>query len=197
MIVYYLFVHKQSVWKRKVSIIFIKNLKFKKTPKKQKKTFLVGFFGFFLGFFGWVFWVGFLMPTLVSIRTRIQHSTSLRIRIQGAKLMRIRTGFAVTQKIYFTNFLLYFKGAQAWDIRSLGFSWFHTLFQIKNRKKTRKGRDFNQAHKFRTHGFFGRILCHIFSLFSGMLATQLENRVNCEVRNGLAIGSPVSITSNK
>ncbi len=41
MIVYYLFVHKKSVWKRKVCIIFIKIIKFK---KNQKKTFLVGFF---------------------------------------------------------------------------------------------------------------------------------------------------------
>jgi hypothetical protein len=61
MIVYYLFVHKKSV--------FIKNKKFKKTQKTQKKTFLVGFLGGFFGFF-WVgsfgfFWVGFLMPTLV------------------------------------------------------------------------------------------------------------------------------------
>ncbi len=57
MIVYYLFVHKKSVWKRKVYNIFIKNKKFKKT---QKKPFLVGFFWwFFLGFFGWVFLGGF------------------------------------------------------------------------------------------------------------------------------------------
>jgi hypothetical protein len=52
MIVYYLFVHKKSVWKRKVCIIFIRNKKFKKT---QKNPFLVGF----LGFFGWVFLGGF------------------------------------------------------------------------------------------------------------------------------------------
>jgi uncharacterized membrane protein YfcA len=59
MIVYVLFVHKKSVSKRKVCIIFIKNSKFKKPPK----TFLVGFLG---GFFG-VFWVGFLLPTLVAV----------------------------------------------------------------------------------------------------------------------------------
>jgi hypothetical protein len=41
MIVYVLFVHKKSVLKRKVCIIFIKNLKFKK-PKKN--IFRVGFF---------------------------------------------------------------------------------------------------------------------------------------------------------
>jgi uncharacterized membrane protein YfcA len=60
MIVYVLFVHKKSVSKRKVCIIFIKNKKFKKTQKKPKKTFLVGFLGGFLGGF---FWVG-LLPTL-------------------------------------------------------------------------------------------------------------------------------------
>ncbi len=53
MIVYDLLVHKKSVWKRKVCIIFIKNKKFEKPPKK---TFLVGFFRWvFLGYFGWVF----------------------------------------------------------------------------------------------------------------------------------------------
>jgi hypothetical protein len=53
MIVYVLFVHKKSVSKRKVCIIFIKNLKFKKT---QKKTFFVVFFRWvFWGFFGWFF----------------------------------------------------------------------------------------------------------------------------------------------
>jgi hypothetical protein len=57
MIVYVLFVHKKSVSKRKVCIIFIKN----KNLKNQKnKTFLVGFLGGFLRFFG----VGFLLPTL-------------------------------------------------------------------------------------------------------------------------------------
>ncbi len=54
MIVNVLFVHKKSVWKRKVCIIFIKN------KKKTKKRFLVGFFRWVLWFFfGWVFWVGF------------------------------------------------------------------------------------------------------------------------------------------
>ncbi len=52
MVVYYLFVHKKSLWKRKVCIIFIKNLKFKKTQKNQKKTFLVCFCR-------WVFLGGF------------------------------------------------------------------------------------------------------------------------------------------
>ncbi len=65
MIVYYLFVHKKSVSKRKVCINFIKNLQFKKTKKKQKKNIFSGFF--LVGFFGY-FWVGFLggflMPTL-------------------------------------------------------------------------------------------------------------------------------------
>jgi hypothetical protein len=58
MIDYYLFVHKKSVWKRKVCIIFIKkNLKLKKKPKK---LFFVGFFRWgFLGFFGWVLLCGF------------------------------------------------------------------------------------------------------------------------------------------
>jgi hypothetical protein len=53
MIVYVLFVHKNSISKRKVYNIFVKNLK--KTKNPPKKTFLVGFLG---GFF-WVFWVGF------------------------------------------------------------------------------------------------------------------------------------------
>ncbi len=50
----YLFFYK-SVSKRKVCIIFIKNLKILKNPKKI--TFLVGFLvGFLGGFFGWVFY---------------------------------------------------------------------------------------------------------------------------------------------
>jgi uncharacterized membrane protein YfcA len=52
MIVYVLFVHKKSVSKRKVCIIFIKNKKFK---KNQKKTFLVGFLGGFFGVLGGFF----------------------------------------------------------------------------------------------------------------------------------------------
>ncbi len=60
MIVYYLFVHKKSVRKRKVCIIFIKNQKVKKKKKTQKTPFLVGFFRWFLFvFFGWVFLGGF------------------------------------------------------------------------------------------------------------------------------------------
>ncbi len=58
MIVYVLFVHKKSVSKRKVCIVFIKNKKL----KKPKKTFLVGFFRWV--FLGGFFWVGFLLPTL-------------------------------------------------------------------------------------------------------------------------------------
>jgi hypothetical protein len=42
-----------------VCIIFIKNKKFKKNPKKAFLWVFLG--GFFWGFF----WVGFLMPTLV------------------------------------------------------------------------------------------------------------------------------------
>jgi hypothetical protein len=48
MIVYVLFVHKKSVSKRKVCIIFIKNLK---KNKKTKKNIFSGFLGGFLGFF--------------------------------------------------------------------------------------------------------------------------------------------------
>jgi hypothetical protein len=63
----YLFVNKKSVSKRKVCIIFIKNLKLKKKNQKKKNPI-------FIGFFRWVFWVflggffcvGFLMPTLLS-----------------------------------------------------------------------------------------------------------------------------------
>jgi hypothetical protein len=55
-LVYVLFVHKKSVSKRKVCIILIKNLKF----KKPKKTYLVGFLG---GIFRWVFgWVIYCQP---------------------------------------------------------------------------------------------------------------------------------------
>ncbi len=67
MIVYDLFVHKKSVWKRKVCII--KNLKKPKKNQKKKNIFS-GFFRwvfwvFWVGFFlGGFFWVGFLMPTL-------------------------------------------------------------------------------------------------------------------------------------
>jgi hypothetical protein len=59
MIVYVLFVHKKSVLKRKVCIIFIK---IKKLKKKPKNPFLVGFLGVFLFFFwvlGGFFFVGF------------------------------------------------------------------------------------------------------------------------------------------
>jgi hypothetical protein len=50
MIVYVLFVHKKSVSKRKVCIIFITNSKF--NPKKNIFSgFLGGFFGVFLGGF--------------------------------------------------------------------------------------------------------------------------------------------------
>jgi hypothetical protein len=56
MIVCVIFVHKKSVSKRKVCIIFIKNLKFKKSKKPIIVGFLGGIFGFFL--------VGFLLPTL-------------------------------------------------------------------------------------------------------------------------------------
>jgi hypothetical protein len=48
MIVYVLFVHQKSVLKIKVCIIFIKNERFRKTPKNP---FLVGFLGGFFGFF--------------------------------------------------------------------------------------------------------------------------------------------------
>jgi hypothetical protein len=51
MIVYVLFVHKKSVSKRKVCVIFIKN----KNLKNPKKTFVVGFLGVFFVFFWWVF----------------------------------------------------------------------------------------------------------------------------------------------
>ena len=52
MIVYYLFVHTKSVWKRKVCIIFIKNKKFKKkTKKKHFSRFFRWVFSVFLGGF--------------------------------------------------------------------------------------------------------------------------------------------------
>ncbi len=52
MIVYVLFVHKKSVSKIKVFIIFIKNEKFKKKTKKtKKKHFQWVFMGFLGGFF--------------------------------------------------------------------------------------------------------------------------------------------------
>ncbi len=58
MIVYVLFVHKKSVLKRKVCIIFIKNIK--KNIFSGFFTFLGGFLGFFgVGFFGGFFRVGF------------------------------------------------------------------------------------------------------------------------------------------
>ncbi len=60
MIVYVLFVHKKSVSKRKICIIFIK-IKNLKDPKKTQKSFLVGFFRwvFWWDFLGGIFWVGF------------------------------------------------------------------------------------------------------------------------------------------
>jgi hypothetical protein len=53
MIVCVLFVHKKSVSKKKICIIFIKNKKFTKSPKNP---FLVSFFRWFFGFCGWVFY---------------------------------------------------------------------------------------------------------------------------------------------
>jgi hypothetical protein len=61
MIVYVLFVHKKSVSKRKVCIIFIKNKKFKK-----KNIFS----GFFRWVFVWVFWVGFFIANPAFSRSR-------------------------------------------------------------------------------------------------------------------------------
>jgi hypothetical protein len=55
MIVYVLFIHKKSVSKRKVCIIFKKI--FLKKSKNAKKN---NFNGFFLWFFG-LFWVGFFI----------------------------------------------------------------------------------------------------------------------------------------
>ncbi len=96
MIVYYLFVHKKSVWKRKVFIIFIKNKKFNKTQKKKKITYLVGFFRWvFWGFFGWVFLGGFFNanPDLVSffqvLRLQIPSVLRMRIRIRIRRIHMI------------------------------------------------------------------------------------------------------------
>jgi hypothetical protein len=57
MIVYVLFIHKKSVSKKKVCIIFIKK-KFTKTPEKPFFVvfFKVVFWFFWVGFFGWVFY---------------------------------------------------------------------------------------------------------------------------------------------
>ncbi len=85
MIVYYLFVHKKSVWKRKVCIIFIKKKYLKKPKKTQKKTFLVGFFRWvFLGFFGWVFLGGFFNAN-PEFSTNIKTEKSLHYRLWRAK----------------------------------------------------------------------------------------------------------------
>jgi hypothetical protein len=65
MIVYVLFVHKKSVSKRKVCIIFIKN---KIKIKNPKKNIFSGFLGGFFGFFGWVF-LPTLFPSLISACT--------------------------------------------------------------------------------------------------------------------------------
>jgi hypothetical protein len=65
----YLFI-KKSVSKRKVCIIFIKNLKFK---KKQKKTFLLGFLG---GLF-WVFWDGFSIAN-PCLQDQLSHAPAAR-----------------------------------------------------------------------------------------------------------------------
>ncbi len=58
MIVYVLFVQKISVSRRKVCIIFIKSLKFKKKPKNPQKHIFSGFFRcfFLVGYFEWVFY---------------------------------------------------------------------------------------------------------------------------------------------
>jgi hypothetical protein len=67
MIVYVLFVHKKSVSKRKVCIIFIKK-KNLKNPKKTKKPIL-------MGFFRWVFLGGFFIanPDLSTSISLLSH----------------------------------------------------------------------------------------------------------------------------
>ncbi len=76
MIVYVLFVHKRSVSKRKVCIIFKKNLNL----KKPKKTFLVGCLIVFLGgFFGWVF---YCQPCPSAVST-VQAAAAVRGRAGG------------------------------------------------------------------------------------------------------------------
>jgi hypothetical protein len=69
MVVYVLFVHKKLVSKRKVCIIYIKNLKLKKTKNPIISGFLGGFF--WVGFLG-----GFLLPTL-GVADPVYHTTNL------------------------------------------------------------------------------------------------------------------------
>jgi hypothetical protein len=68
-------------FKEKSLYYFHKILKILKTPKKQNKTFLVGFRWFFGGFLGTVVWVVFLLPTLAAGAPC--HSLRLLALLQG------------------------------------------------------------------------------------------------------------------
>ncbi len=87
MIVYVLFVHKKSVSKRKVCIIFIKNKKFKKTKKNIFSSFFRWVIMFFLGGLFWVFLGGFFIGNPAS-RTSCR-TPPLRVRL--ARLWRPHT----------------------------------------------------------------------------------------------------------
>ncbi len=104
MIVYYLFVHKKSVSKRNVCIIFIKNKKVKKNPKKPTFSgFFRWIFWVFLGFFGWVFLGGFFNANPVpnsfhkfSLRTfedvfDIKAKTAIRIPSEKTSIFTFST----------------------------------------------------------------------------------------------------------
>jgi hypothetical protein len=66
MIVYGLFVHKKSVSKRKVCIIFKKIINLKK-PKKPKKPI-------FCGFFRWVFYCQLCLERLEELEEAARHT---------------------------------------------------------------------------------------------------------------------------
>jgi hypothetical protein len=104
MIVYVLFVHKKSVSKRKVCIIFIRNKKIVKKP--QKKTFLVGFLG---GFFGWVLYCQpcnkvldwWLVPAATAARWVVTRHGRKKSRVAASPLRR--AGVAVRYRRTLTS----------------------------------------------------------------------------------------------
>ncbi len=108
MIVYVLFVHKKSVTKRKVCIIFIKNKKIKKTPKKIFCGFLGGFF------FGWVLFIANPAPrptTSPTLSTCSSSSISTSLLFHSLAPNTLR---------YFCFITL--KGIDQWEKRWVEFS---------------------------------------------------------------------------
>ncbi len=85
----------------------IKNLKFKKTKKKQKKNILVGFLGgfFWVGFFGWVYcqpWYKDIMRVL-SLMPNLRMSVTTEV-VDDEEQHVVTAGAIITVTILITRF---------------------------------------------------------------------------------------------